>query len=108
MGMAQWDINTPVIKGTAAILALSEDLKNESGSCIHCGKCVGVCPMHLTPNYISMFSSHDKYDMCEKYNCMSCVECGSCTYNCPANVPIVQYIRKAKAAVIDKRKRIKK
>ena len=105
MGMAQWDINTPVIKGTSAILALSEEKNDAVGMCIHCGKCLGVCPMHLTPNYLALFASHEKYDMCEKSNCMSCVECGCCTYNCPGNVPIVQYIRKAKAAVNEKRRR---
>lgn len=108
MGMAQWDLNTPVVKGTSAILALSEADSIKPGTCIHCGKCVGVCPMHLTPNYLALFSSNEKYDMCESYNCMSCVECGCCTYNCPGNVPIVQYIRKAKAAVNEKRKRMKK
>lgn len=108
MGMAQWDINTPVIKGTSAILALSDDSKSDPGACIHCGKCVGVCPMHLTPNYLALFSSHEKYDKCEEINCMSCVECGCCTYNCPGNVPIVQYIRKAKVAVNEKRRRMKK
>ena len=76
--------------------------------CIHCGKCVGACPMHLMPNYLAMFSSHDRLDMCEKYNCLSCVECGCCTYTCPANVPIVQHIRKAKAQIIEKRKRMTK
>ncbi len=108
MGIAQWDINTPVAKGTSAILVLSEEKNDKPGACIHCGKCVGVCPMHLTPNYLAMFSSHEKYDMCEENNCMSCVECGCCTYNCPGNVPIVQYIRKAKVAVNEKRRRMKK
>lgn len=107
MGMAQWDINTPVIKGTSAILALSESPGSNPGECIHCGKCVGVCPMRLTPNYLALFSSHEKYDKCEEINCMSCVECGCCTYNCPGNVPIVQYIRKAKVAVNEKRRRMK-
>lgn len=108
MGVAQWDINTPVVKGTAAILAVTEVKDKTDVSCIHCGKCVGVCPMHLTPNYLALFSSHDKYDLCESYNCMSCVECGCCTYICPGNVPIVQHIRKAKAAITEKRKRQKK
>ncbi len=108
MGMAQWDINTPVTKGTSAILALSDPKPVEHSACIHCGKCIGVCPMHLTPNYLALFSSHENYDMCEKYNCMSCVECGCCTYTCPGHVPIVQHIRKAKAAINEKRKRMKK
>ncbi len=108
MGTAQWDLEATVAKGTSAILALSEAPTLKNPSCIHCGKCVGVCPMHLMPNYLALFSSHDRLDMCEKYNCLSCVECGCCTYTCPANVPIVQHIRKAKALIIEKRKRATK
>lgn len=108
MGMAQWDINTTVTKGTSAIIAITDSTTEFSGTCIHCGKCVSVCPMHLTPNYLALFSSHEKYDLCEENSCMSCVECGCCTYTCPGNVPIVQYIRKAKAAVNEKRRRMKK
>ena len=61
--------------------------------------CVSNCPMHLMPNYLSMFSRAGNWDMCEKYNVMSCVECGTCSYNCPAGVEIVQYIRVAKNAI---------
>lgn len=108
MGMAQWDINTPVVKGTSAILALSEEKKVRNSACIHCGKCIGVCPMNLMPNYLALFSSNGKYDKCEEYNCMSCVECGCCTYTCPGNVPIVQHIRTAKAEINLKRRNAKK
>lgn len=108
MGMAQWDINTPVVKGTSAILALSENKKEVHSACIHCGKCIGVCPMHLMPNYLALFSSNGNYDKCEEYNCMSCVECGCCTYTCPGNVQIVQHIRKAKAQINLKKRNMKK
>ena len=108
MGMAQWDPETPVTKGTSAILALKEQKSNVVPACIHCGKCIGVCPMHLMPNYLAQFSSHDRLDMCEKYNVLSCVECGCCTYTCPGNVPIVQHIRKAKGRIQELRKQAKK
>ncbi len=108
MGMAQWDINTPVIKGTSAILVLGEPEKAPVPACIHCGKCIGVCPMHLMPNYLAAFSAAGRLDMCEKYNVMSCVECGCCTYTCPGSVPIVQHIRKAKGIINDNRRKAKK
>lgn len=108
MGMAQWDPETAVTKGTSAILALTEKKTNVVPACIHCGKCIGVCPMHLMPNYLAQFSSHDRLDMCEKYNVLSCVECGCCTYTCPGNVPIVQHIRKAKGRIQELRKQAKK
>lgn len=106
MGSAQWDYNTVVMKNTSAILVLSDKDKNESfPTCIHCGKCVGVCPMHLMPNYLATYSRFDDSQMAEKFNILSCVECGSCTYICPGNVPIVQYIRTQKGKIIAAKKK---
>ncbi len=100
MGVAQWDEQTPVTKGTNAVLAFSKDFCKEPStpfSCLHCGKCVGVCPMHLMPLYLAQFAKNQNYEMCGKFNIMSCVECGSCAYICPGKVPIVQFIRMTKA-----------
>lgn len=97
MGTAQWDLSATVTKGTSALLFLSDKYeKKTASSCIHCGKCVGVCPMRLMPLYLSLFSRSDKLDLCLSHNILSCMECGSCAYICPGNVPIVQYIREAK------------
>lgn len=105
MGIAQWDINSPVTKGTSAILLLS-DPRGETAeyACIHCGRCVAGCPMHLMPNYISTFAAQGDFDMAEKYGGGSCVECGCCSYNCPGRVPIVQFMRVAKAEIIARTK----
>lgn len=102
MGQAQWDKDASVVKGTSAVLILSDDVQKSPASdpvCIRCGNCVSHCPMHLTPNYLALFSAHGEFDMAEKYGAMSCVECGSCSYGCPGNVPIVQYIRVAKGEI---------
>ncbi|MGM9626183.1 MAG: electron transport complex subunit RsxC, partial [Eubacteriales bacterium] len=107
MGIAQWDIMGPVTKGTSAILVFSEnnDLHYDlPAACIRCGRCVKNCPMHLMPNYLAAFSQKGSYDSAEAYSVMSCVECGTCSYNCPGQVPIVQYIRKTKT-YLNNRKR---
>ena len=106
MGQAQWDMNAVVMKNTSAFLFLSDKTQsNYEGDCIHCGRCVGVCPMHLMPNYLAAFSKKDDRVMAEEFGILSCVECGSCTYICPGNVPIVQYIRTTKGAILaDKKK----
>lgn len=109
MGAAQWDYNSVVMKNTSAILVLSEDKQKvlpENAACIHCGRCVSVCPMHLMPNYLAAFAKADNDEMCEKFNILSCVECGCCTYNCPARVPIVQHIRNKKSQIMTKRKKM--
>lgn len=99
MGIAQWDKDAPVTKGTSAILVFSAQFDTRdisSSACIRCGRCVAHCPMHLMPIYLAMFAMHGDYDLCDKYGAMSCVECGTCSYGCPGNVPIVQQIRVAK------------
>ncbi len=102
MGVAQWNSEGVVTKGTSAVLFLSREESGEyssEGTCIRCGRCTRACPMNLQPVYLSLFSRGGKYDMCRKYDVLSCVECGSCTYVCPASLPLVQLIRAAKVKV---------
>lgn len=105
MGNAQWDYNAVVMKNTSAILVMSDHGVNHAEpACIHCGKCVSVCPMHLMPNYLATFSKSQDDASALEFNVMSCVECGCCTYICPGNVPIVQYIRTEKGKITAARK----
>ncbi len=109
MGTSQWDYNAVVVKNTSALLVLSKEHNQpviEDAACIHCGKCVSVCPMHLMPNYLAQFAKADNNEMCEKFNLLSCVECGCCTYICPGRVPIVQHIRDKKAQLLAIRKKM--
>lgn len=108
MGTAQWDKEMPVTKSTSAILIFSDAMsrKKVDPTCIHCGKCVQNCPMHLMPMYIAQFSQIGDLARAEEYGAMSCVECGSCSYNCPGGVEIVQHIRVAKAAIRTEKARL--
>ncbi len=105
MGASQWDYNSVVMKNTSAILALSDATENKNApACIHCGKCVSVCPMRLMPNYLGMFSKAGDDENALAFDILSCVECGSCTYICPGNIPIVQFIRTEKGKIMTARK----
>lgn len=107
MGKSIWDLDSPVAKGTSALLCLSgaEDPSyRKNAVCIRCGRCVAGCPMHLMPSYLAQFSKQKNDAACEKFDVFSCVECGTCTYLCPGNVPIVQYIRVAKERILDTRR----
>lgn len=102
MGVAQWDIEAPAVKGTSGVIVLSEEIVRKEelpSACIRCGRCIKNCPMHLMPSYFAMFAAAGDYERAEKAGVMSCVECGSCTYNCPGRVQIVQLIRTAKNAI---------
>lgn len=104
MGQALCDLNCCVVKGTGALLFLSDE-KEQPYACIRCGKCVRACPMHLLPVELAAYAEKRDYSACEKLNALSCVECGSCAYVCPGKVPIVQFIRDAKAAIKDARRK---
>lgn len=100
MGMAQANIDLPIIKGVSGILALSKKDVNsgKESACIHCGRCVEVCPMHLVPSKLSILGERGLYEQAkEEANLLDCVECGSCVYVCPAKCNIVQYIKYCKA-----------
>ena len=98
MGFAQADLDAVVVKGTSALLFLTEDeISSASPSaCINCGSCAKACPMNLMPMFIDAYTINNDYDKVSRYNVMSCIECGCCTYICPAKRPLVQSIRLAK------------
>lgn len=99
MGMAQFSLETPVIKGTSGLLALTEKEINDKKelACLRCAKCVDACPMGLMPLYISMYSKKEDYENMQKYNISDCIECGSCSFACPSFRNPVEYIRAGKA-----------
>lgn len=100
MGMAQWNLDIPVIKGVSGILALNKKDVNfgKERACIRCGRCIEACPMGLNPSMLSILGQNNLYkEAKEDYNLLDCVECGSCVYGCPAKRNIVQYIKYCKA-----------
>ena len=104
MGIAQWKMYAPTVKGTSAVIVFSKNKRKRFAvkpSCIHCGRCVGHCPMHLMPNYLVAFANEGDLEKCKQFDILGCVECGSCSYDCPADVPIVQTIRAAKGKILD-------
>lgn len=99
MGKALTNTNIPVTKGTSGILLMrqEESARKEYRNCIRCSKCVSVCPMELEPYYLMLLGEHNKLEMLESEKIMDCIECGSCSFTCPANRPLLDVIRLAKA-----------
>ncbi len=105
MGMSQYTLEVPVIKGTSGITVL---LKSEVGSgiygpCIRCGRCIDACPMKLQPSFLGLYIEKGHYQDAKDFNLMDCFECGSCTFVCPANRPMVQWVKKAKKELAKKK-----
>ncbi|MDR2360181.1 MAG: electron transport complex subunit RsxC [Oscillospiraceae bacterium] len=99
MGNAIYNLDVPVIKGTNAIIALFpyQTREKDDNKCIHCGRCVSVCPMRLQPLYMYQNERADNLDALRRLNLNDCMECGSCTYICPGRVNLVQAFRSGKA-----------
>ena len=105
MGLAQWSLDVPVIKGTSGLLAWEAPAPEMEYTCIRCGRCIDHCPMGLAPTQLMKFVKFDHYDEAETWGILDCVECGCCQYSCPANIRLVHWIRLGKNKVMEKRKK---
>ena len=99
MGIAQYNLDVTCIKGTNAVLCLTKKEAApvvEEEVCLRCGRCVNVCPLHLTPVYMHLYAEKGMWKEAEALNVMDCIECGSCNYICPARLHLVQSFRVTK------------
>jgi electron transport complex protein RnfC len=106
MGLAQYTLDVPVVKGTSGILLFGEDETwvSKPDPCIRCGRCVGVCSMGLLPSVISQLSEYKRFERAEEMGALDCIECGCCGYVCPSTRPIVHFIKFAKAEIMARKK----
>ncbi|MDR2514458.1 MAG: electron transport complex subunit RsxC [Christensenellaceae bacterium] len=98
MGIAVFEEDLPIVKGSSGILALlhgSQDAHGE-GPCIHCGRCSRGCPIHLQPYELYSDMLKKDWAAAEKHGALDCVECGACSYICPARREVTSAIRVAK------------
>jgi electron transport complex protein RnfC len=107
MGISQYTLDVPLIKGTSGIIFLTADEVSlfTSQPCIRCASCVTVCPMGLLPTVINAYSVKEMFDVAEEYNALDCIECGCCAYTCPSHIPLVQNVRRAKAEIQARRRK---
>jgi electron transport complex protein RnfC len=104
MGLAQYSLDVPVVKGTSGILVLADGVRaGRETTCIKCGRCVAVCPVYLMPNRISDYAEIDKFDQCNEYGVRDCIECGACAYVCDVKRPIVHLVKYAKLNLAKKK-----
>lgn len=106
MGLSQWALDTPVIKGTSGILAWTSPKPGAEFACIRCGRCVGHCPMGLVPTQLMKYVKYDQLSEAENWGALDCVECGSCQYSCPAKIPLVHWIRLGKNQIMSLKRKM--
>ena len=101
MGVTQFDLDVPVIKGTNAVTILGHRNRfaAQTPHCIRCGKCMDACPMRLMP--LQMYQAVRSKDVEEMkaFDLLDCIECGCCAYTCPATIPLVQAFRTGKQMI---------
>ena len=97
MGVAQGNLAVPVVKGTNALLCLTDPAPAaEDPACIRCGKCMDACPMGLQPlNLYRYVNCGDKEEL-GRLNLEDCMECGCCAYVCPGRLPLVETFKAGK------------
>ncbi len=100
-GVAQCNLNAPIIKGTSGILVMDKrcKLEGEELECIRCSRCIEACPAGLMPCMIGLSAKKEKFDIAGTYDPYDCIECGSCSFVCPSNIPLVQLIKLAKLKI---------
>lgn len=107
MGITQWNLDVPIIKGTSGILAWDLKPPFEEYACIRCSRCLQHCPMNLAPTQLKKYVEFDYLGEAEEWGVLDCVECGSCQYVCPSKIPLVQWIRLGKAKVAELKRKQK-
>lgn len=97
MGLAQSELDAPVIKSTSGVLAydrLTPPVRENA--CISCGNCVKACPIHLVPSTLAKLIEKDRYEDAEEWGVMDCIECGSCAFACPSKINLVHFMKLGK------------
>jgi electron transport complex protein RnfC len=90
-GYSVHDLDAPITKTTAAVMALSsEEIGPRLRSpCIRCGRCAEVCPERLKPELLYRHIKRGSIDVAAELGLGECTACGSCGYICPSRLPLV-------------------
>ncbi len=102
MGLAIYDPATPVTRETEGVFVQGADkvVNYADHPCIHCGRCVAVCPVNLVPSELGKLCEFRMFEEAAEQSLMNCIECGCCAYVCPARRPMVHFLRHGKSEVL--------
>ena len=96
MGKTVDTLDASVLKATNAVVIMNrrDAEKIKPSPCIHCGRCVAVCPLGLNPTAFARAMEMENEDaraaLLQKEQVSLCMECGCCSYVCPAHRPLAE------------------
>lgn len=96
MGKTQESMDARILKATNAVVIMNKkDTKKTTPSpCIHCGRCVAVCPLGLNPTAFARAMELEddaaRAALLQKEQVKVCMQCGCCSYVCPAHRPLAE------------------
>lgn len=99
MGACAFDIETPVTKGTNAVLAFEKYIEPTVTNCIRCGRCIKACPFDLMPTEMEKAYQKRDVEALKSLKVMLCMNCGCCTYVCPAGRKLAEINQLAKMLI---------
>lgn len=110
MGIAQFTLDVPVVKGSSGIVVLGrqEVVEVKHQECISCALCVDVCPMNLMPVLLVRYVENGRWDLAKETGIMNCMECGSCAFVCATDQNRMQSMRYGKFMIQELEKAEKK
>lgn len=96
MGKTIATLDASVMKATNAVVLMNrkDTEKTAPTACIHCGRCVAVCPLGLNPTAFArameLEDEEKRAAILQKEQVSLCMECGCCSYVCPAHRPLAE------------------
>jgi len=96
-GTAVYDLDTPVTKYTKSLHIMDRDTcpPYTVRECIHCGRCMQVCPVSIDPMRVVYGIRKLKLEPVVLRSIAACQFCGCCAIVCPSRIPLHQIIREA-------------
>lgn len=96
-GHAVYDLDSPITKYTKSLHIMDTDTcpSYKVRDCIHCGRCLQVCPISIDPMRVVTFIKKNKETPALLSSINSCQYCGCCAIVCPSRIPLHHIIKEA-------------
>jgi electron transport complex protein RnfC len=99
-GTAIQDLSTPITKTTKSVHIMDKESCPDYTvhDCIHCGRCLQVCPVYIDPMELVEVIKNKKIRQKHIRSIESCQHCGCCTMVCPSRIPLHHILKNAREA----------